>query len=110
MNELDIAKTIMFVREVCKAKDGDTKMIFGKPFEMKGGKWVPSSGGGKKEEAPKKSTGSTVESEAKKRFTEMKNEYRKLQRYAEEGQLSHSEQKRMRDLKQRMREEEQRQY
>ena len=39
MNELDIAKTIMFVREVCKAKDGDTKMIFGKPFKMSGGKW-----------------------------------------------------------------------
>lgn len=152
--------------EVFKAKEGDKKMIFGKPFEMKGGKWVPSSGGGKKEsipakegsplnamgknpeakvlyvgkpkrkpataeeakermgrtlgtpagkkEAPKKdkpkSEGSSVETEAKKRYTDMKNEYRKLQRYAEEGQLSHSEKQRMRDLKQRMREEERRQY
>lgn len=70
MNHDKIAKAILndtyhkALGEVFKAKDGDKKMIFGKPFEMKGGKWVPSSGG-KKKEAPKKissgvSAGNTV--------------------------------------------------
>jgi hypothetical protein len=36
-----------------KANEGDKRMIFGKPFEYKGGKWMPTSAGGKKESIPK---------------------------------------------------------
>lgn len=42
------------IADVTKAKSGDTKMIFGKPFKYDGGKWVPSSGGGKKEDGRSK--------------------------------------------------------
>jgi len=37
-------------KEVDKAKDGDKKMIFDKPYTFKGGKWVQDEGGGKKDE------------------------------------------------------------
>jgi len=71
MNKDRVAKAIIddvyhkALGEVFKAKSGDTKMIFGKPFKYDGSKWVPNAGGGKKKEAPKKissgvSAGNTV--------------------------------------------------
>lgn len=42
---------------IIKAKDGDKREIFGKPFEWKGGKWVPAEGGSEKPKPePKKSS------------------------------------------------------
>lgn len=45
--ESDLRLRVIKSRITWKAEEGDKKTIFGRPYEWKGGKWVPTEGGSK---------------------------------------------------------------
>lgn len=50
----DYKKVRKNLKSIKKAEEGDTKMIFGKPYEFKSGEWVQTGAGAETDDAPDK--------------------------------------------------------